>query len=101
MLATDAHWLAGFWAHGRGWLARPPDPALALGIPLTAHERLHSLGMRFSLDIAYCDRAGRILRVLTLRPFQIAPRVPGAALAWEMLAGALEGIAVGETLQCD
>jgi uncharacterized membrane protein (UPF0127 family) len=101
VLATDARWLAHFWERGRGWLARKPDPNLALGIPLAAGERLHALGMHFALDIAYCDSENRVLQVLTLSPFRIAPAVPGAVLAWELLAGKLAGVQVGESLQCD
>ena len=101
VLATDARWLAHFWERGRGWLARKPDPNLALGIPLTEGERLHSLGMRFALDIAYCDSEGRVLALCTLAPFQIAPAVPHAAVAWELLAGQLAGLSRGERLRCD
>lgn len=101
MLATDARWLAHFWERGRGWLGRKPDPSLALGIPLTEGERLHSLGMRFALDIAYCDSEGRVLALCTLGPFQIAPTVPRAVVAWELLAGQLAGLRLGERLRCD
>ncbi|WP_395143461.1 hypothetical protein [Armatimonas sp.] len=101
VLATDARWLGSFWARGRGWLARPSDPTVALGIPLTEGERLHTIGMRFALTLAYCDSQGCVLCVLTLPPFRIAPRVPGATVAWELVAGGLEGVAVGETLACD
>ena len=101
MLATEARWLVHFWERGRGWLWRKPDPTLALGIPLSEGERLHSLGLRFPLDIAYCDASGRVLRVLKLPPLRIAPAVPGATIAWELVAGAREGLEVGEVLVCD
>ena len=101
MLAQETHWLASFWERGRGWLGRNPDPAVALGIPLCEGERLHTLGMRFPLAIAYCDSEGQVLQVLTIPPYRIAPRVPRAAIAWELVAGGLEGVTVGETLACD
>nr|WP_309698138.1 hypothetical protein [Armatimonas sp.] len=101
VLAPEARWLGSFWARGRGWLVRPPDPTVALGIPLTEGERLHTIGMRFVLTIAYCDSHGTVLCVLTLPPFRIAPRVPGATVVWELVAGGLEGVAVGDTLACD
>ncbi len=100
-LAPKTRWLVSFWERGRGWLWRTPDPTLALGIPLTEGERLHSFGMGFALDIAYCDALGRVLCVVNLPPHRIAPAVPGAIVAWELLAGALEGLEVGEVLVCD
>ncbi|MCX6366252.1 MAG: DUF192 domain-containing protein [Armatimonadetes bacterium] len=102
-MASDARWLASFVERGRGWLFRSPDPNLALAIPLTEGERLHSIGVRFPLEIAYCDASGKVLHTLTLPPFRIAPAVAGAVVAWEWVAGKREGITVmvGETLQCD
>lgn len=100
VLAADARHLTGFFERGRGWLGRVPDPNLALAIPLSEGERLHSLGMRVPLDVAYCAADGRIIQVLTLPPWRIAPAVPGARLAWELLGGRLDGVAVGEVLRC-
>ncbi|WP_309717297.1 hypothetical protein [Armatimonas sp.] len=101
VVANEARWLASFVERGRGWLARSPDPNLALGIPLSEGERLHSIGMHFPLEIAYCDAAGKVLRIVTLPPFRIAPAVAGAVVAWELVPGKLEGITVGERLLCD
>ena len=101
VVAREAYWLESFCERGRGWLFHAPDPNLALAIPLALGERLHSIGLRFALDIAYCDASGKVLHILTLPAFRIAPAVPGAVVAWELMAGTLEGVAVGETLLCD
>ena len=101
VLASDARWLVHFWERGQGWLWRKPNPNLALGIPLNEGERLHSLGMGFPLEIAYCNAAGKVLHIITLPPLRIAPAVAGAVVAWELVAGGLEGVDVGETLLCD
>lgn len=71
---------------------------MALGIPLTEGERIHSLGVRFPLELAYCDVAGRVLQVRSLAPNRLAPPVPGARVVWELVMGGLDGVALGEVL---
>ena len=47
------------------------------------------------------DAAGRVLHRATLTPGHIGPSVPGAVVVWELVAGRLDGITVGETLVWD
>lgn len=73
-------------------------PEYALGIP--GCDWVHSFGVLWPLDVAYCDREGRVLRLVeNLRPNSIAPRCPGAWIAWEMRADGFSGrILEGQTL---
>lgn len=65
----------------RGWMGVdiPDDTALHLA-PCT---RVHTFGVRCPLDIAHCDRHGLVLRVETMAPNRIGPRVPGTHQVWE------------------
>ncbi|MBC8101126.1 MAG: DUF192 domain-containing protein [Cytophagales bacterium] len=66
----------------------PDDYALA--IPHC--DRVHTFGVRFPIDVVYCDRKGRVLRVVaSLPPGRLAPRARGAWVAWEAGAGVFAG----------
>ena len=92
----------------RGWIGRRNIGAdEALGLPRCSC--VHTFGMRFVIDVAYCDGEGRALRIIAgLRPQRISPRVKGAVWAWEMRAanvgddaerwGLLGRVAVGDRL---
>ena len=53
-------------------------------------RQVHTLGMRFPLDVAFCDRSGVVLRCLTLRPWRVSRLVWRAGFAIEAEAGAFE-----------
>lgn len=85
----------GFWERLVGFMGRAdiaPDEALAL--PECA--AIHTFFVRVPLDAAFCDREGRVLRLMpNIAPFRITGRVSGAAMVWEMRAGSpLSGSAV-------
>lgn len=61
---------------------------------------VHTVGMRFAIDVLFVSRRGRVLKVVTdLRPWRIAGRL-GAYAAVELQAGALDacGVRVGDQL---
>ena len=64
-------------------------------------RQVHTIGMRFAMDVAFCDRDGRVLRVATLRPGRVSRPVPRAAFAIEAEAGAFGrwGLAVGDVVE--
>jgi len=64
-----------------GWVGVtvPDDTALHL----SPCSRVHTFGVRCVLDVAHCDRQGRVLRVETLAPNRIGPKVPGTHQVWE------------------
>lgn len=50
-------------------------------------RHVHTFGMRFAIDAVHLDRAGRILRVVTLPPNRLGPLVAGARSVVEMKQG--------------
>jgi len=74
-------------ARARGLLGRARlDGALLL----RPCRHVHTIGMRFPVDVAFCDPAGTVLRTCTLRPWRLSPFVPRAAFVIEAEAGAFE-----------
>lgn len=53
-------------------------------------RNVHTFGMRFPIDVAFCDRDGRVLRASCLVPRRISPLVLRAAYALEAEAGAFD-----------
>lgn len=71
----------------------------ALWLPRT--RAVHTLGMRFAIDVAYCDAAGEVLEIVTMRPWRLGrPRLRARSVV-EAEAGSLErwGISVGTVLE--
>ena len=82
-----------------GWIGRKPLPSdVVLGIP--GCDWVHTFFVSGSLDLVFCDRDDRVLRVVAgLMPGRFSPRVPGAFWTWEMRAGQLASVvSVGDTL---
>lgn len=57
---------------------------------LPSVRSVHTLGMRFPLDVAFCDAEMRVLRVVRLRPQRVSRPVWHARCAIEAEAGAFE-----------
>ena len=53
-------------------------------------RHVHTMGMRFPIDVAFCDADGAVVRVCSLRPWRLAPIVPRARFVIEAQAGAFE-----------
>lgn len=64
-------------------------------------RHVHTLRMRFPLDVAFCDREGRVLRTCTLRPWRLAPLVRHAHFVVEAQEGAFDrwSLHVGDALE--
>ncbi len=62
---------------------------------------VHSLGMRFPIDVAHCDAGMRVLRVTTMRANRIGCVVPRARAVIEAEAGSFRrwGVAPGTELE--
>jgi uncharacterized membrane protein (UPF0127 family) len=62
----------------RGLVGRPePDGALLLRRPLM----LHTIGVPYGVDVAFCNREMEVISIIRLRSFRIAlPRRGGRAL---------------------
>jgi len=86
-----------FGARLRGLLGRDGlDGALLL----RPARGVHTIGMRFPIDVAFCDRDLRVLAVATLPPYRVSRPVRGACVVIEAERGAFErwGLAVGDEL---
>ncbi|MDE0653540.1 MAG: DUF192 domain-containing protein [bacterium] len=71
----------------------------ALWLPRT--RAVHTLGMRFAVDVAYCDADGRVLAIVTMRPWRLGrPRLRARSVV-EAQAGNMQRweITVGTTLE--
>lgn len=79
-------------------MGRAVPAAVALGLPRC--PRVHTFFVRAPLDVAFCDDAGCVLRLVpALRPFALSPWVGGTAMAWETRAGRLAPfVAAGDVL---
>ncbi len=83
----------GLVGRGRGLLGRTAidrdEGLLFMRGRLEPFMWMHTLGMRFPIDIVFLDRHQRVLRVIhQLRPWRLSPIVWDAAYALELAAGA-------------
>jgi uncharacterized membrane protein (UPF0127 family) len=51
---------------------------------------VHTVGMRFAVDVAFCDGAGTVLRTYSLRPWRVTRFVRRAVYAVEAGSGAFD-----------
>ncbi|MFG2310808.1 DUF192 domain-containing protein [Streptomyces sp. NPDC048566] len=73
-------------ARRRGLLGRDGIDGALLLAPARS---VHTLGMRFPIDVAYLDRASRVLAVRTMRPGRVGLPRPRARAVLEAEAGAM------------
>lgn len=88
----------GRWARARGLLGRDGvDGALLL--PRT--RSIHTFGMRFPIDVAFCDEDLVVRRVMTVPPWRLVLPRPGERCVIETEAGLLEKwqVEVGDQLE--
>lgn len=71
----------------RGLLDRD-DVEGALVIPKA--KQVHTIGMRFPIDVAFCDADGTVMRAASLRPWRVSSVVWRASFVVEARAGAFE-----------
>ena len=85
-------------ARRRGLLGRDDfDGALVL----RPCRNVHTACMRFPIDVAFCDRAGRVVYTATLRPRRLSKVVRRSAFVIEGQAGCLDrwGLQVGDEVE--
>lgn len=108
---TSSHWLVknghvlaslevadSRWSKARGLLGRPRLEGAML-FPQT--KSVHTLGMRFGLDVAFLDQDNTVLKIRTLSPNRVTGFHVHASSVLEAEAGTFEawGIRVGDTLE--
>lgn len=89
-----------WWARFRGLLATPPLAA-GEGLLIDPCRGVHMFGMRYPIDVAFLDRAGKVVGICHhLAPGARSPFVRAARSALELPAGTLEaaGITEGDML---
>jgi uncharacterized protein len=82
----------------RGLLGRD---GLEGALVLQPCHQVHTFGMRFPIDVIWCDRECRVLRVATMTPWRVSRFVWRARLVIEMSEGAASrwGIEAGDQLE--
>ncbi len=71
------------------------------GMVLRPCRQVHTVGMHFPIDVAFCDRDGRVLRVTTVPPWRLTRPVWRAGFVIEAAAGAFErwGLRPGDCVE--
>src|SRR5690606_1108949 len=73
----------------RGLLGRPPPPP-GYGLLIRPCRAIHTIGMRYAIDVVFFDQKGRIVRAIPhVRPARIAA-CSGAHAAGELAVGSIE-----------
>jgi hypothetical protein len=73
----------------QGLLSR--DRASMTGVlVLRPCRQVHTLGMRFPIDVAFCDREGVVLRTATVPPWRVTRVVWRSGFVVEATAGSFE-----------
>ena len=91
---------ANAWERARGLLGRP-RLAAGEGLLIERCSSVHTFGMAYSIDLAFLDAAGRVLRIVpNVKPLRVALRL-GASATLEMAPGAaaLLGLRPGDKLE--
>lgn len=85
-------------ARSRGLLGRDGVDGALLLKPCRS---VHTLGMRFPIDVAFCDRELRVLRIVTMPRHRMSLPVWKARAVIEAKAGAFArwGLRVGDSLE--
>jgi uncharacterized membrane protein (UPF0127 family) len=98
-LALDVRICESFGERARGLRGALPPPARYVLVinPCTA---VHTFGMRYPIDVVFCQADGRVLRVVTHLKPRRAAWVRRAACVWEFRAGVTGrlGLAPGDRL---
>ena len=100
LLVSEGWGALGFWARLRGLLCRP-RLLPGQGLWITSCNWIHTVGMRFAVDVLYLDREGRVLRLASdMHPNCFGPLVWRARSVVELPAGTIEstGTTVGDQL---
>jgi uncharacterized protein len=71
------------------------------GLLLVPARSIHTMGMRFPLDVAWLDADHRVLRTARVRPHRLTRPVPRSRAVLEAEAGAFArwGLQVGDQLE--
>ena len=91
----------GFWSRGRG-LMFVSGLESGEGLVIDPCTSIHTLWMRFPLDVLYMDREGTIIRAdERMRPWRIGPVFTGSRWVIELPPGTISatGTMAGDTIE--
>ncbi|HYH49486.1 MAG TPA: DUF192 domain-containing protein [Acidimicrobiia bacterium] len=74
----------------QGLLGRRDSAEVTGALVLRPCRQIHTLGMRFPIDVAFCDRDGVVLRTVTVPPWRITRVMWRAGFAVEAPAGSFD-----------
>jgi uncharacterized protein len=77
----------GSRARRRGLLGRD---GIEGALVLRPCRHVHTFGMRFAVDVAFCDADGLVLRTTSLAPWRLSPVIRRSAFVIEAEAGAFD-----------
>ncbi len=82
----------------QGLLGRDAVPG---ALVLRPCRQVHTFGMRFPIDVAFCDRDGTVLRTVTVAPWRVTRVVWRAGFVVEAAAGAFDRwhLQAGDTVE--
>ena len=85
-------------ARRRGLLKRD---SIVGALVITSCRWVHTVGMRFPLDVAYVDDAGTVVKTVRMARHRVGLPVPNATWVIEAEAGAFErwGLHVGDVVE--
>jgi hypothetical protein len=83
---------------GRGLLGRDGYTGALIFRPC---HQVHTVGMRFAIDVAFCSADDVVLAVRTMKPWRLSPLVWRSAFVIEAESGAFErwGLRVGDQVE--
>ncbi len=90
-----------FWSSLRGLLGKHSLPA-GEGLLLVPCQSVHTLGMRFPIDVVFLDKERRVLHIIEgMKPWRISRHLPKARSVLELPAGtiAATGTRCGDVIQ--
>ena len=87
-------------ARARGLLGRDTFEGALILRPC---RQVHTFGMRFPVDVAFCDRSGVVLRATTLPPWRVSRVVWRSGFVVEATAGAFDrwGLRPGDQVEVE
>ncbi len=100
-LVTRGETAENLWTRFRGLMGQRSLPD-GYGLYFPGESAIHSFFMRIPIDVAYLDRASRVVHVTNAMPtWRVGPLVRGAQSVLELPIGTLERTAtrVGDLLE--
>ena len=87
---ASAEVACGIRQRTQGLLARREPSDVTGALVLRPCRQIHTIGMRFPIDVAFCDRDGVVLRTVTVPPWRMTRIVWRAGFVVEAAAGSFD-----------